>query len=104
MLMHPGKVSTRLVLEGNGRDSRMQFTKITMRTRREIMKSKNLLRRIGGFVLAAALLFGMATMSSTAVQARGRGGHGGGGHGGGFHGHGHHGGGFSFGLGYPGYY
>jgi hypothetical protein len=67
------------------------------------MKRNNLLRRISGFVLAAALLFGMAAMSSTAVQARGRG-HGGGGHGGGFHGRGYHGGGFSFGLGYPGYY
>ena len=68
------------------------------------MKRNNLLRRISGFVLTAALLFGMATMSSTAVQARGRGGHGGGAHGGGFHGHGYHGGGFSLGFGYPGYY
>jgi len=63
------------------------------------MKRNNLLRRISGFVLAAALLFGMATMSSTAVQARGHGGHGG--HGGGFHGHGRHGGGFGIGFGYP---
>jgi hypothetical protein len=66
------------------------------------MKRNNLLRRISGFVLAAALLFGLATMSSTAVQAQR--GHGGGGHGGGFHGRGGHGGGFSFGFGYPGYY
>jgi hypothetical protein len=47
------------------------------------MKGKNSLRRIGGFVLAASLLFGVATMSSTAVQAQ-RGFHGGGFHGGGF--------------------
>ena len=43
------------------------------------MNGKNLLRTIGGFVLAASLLFGVAIMSSTAVQAQ----HGGGGHGGG---------------------
>jgi len=55
------------------------------RRRRQIMKGKNSLRRIGGFVLAASLLFGVATMSSTAVQAQ-RGFHGGGFHGGGFHG------------------
>ena len=80
------------------------------------MKGKNLLGRIGGFVLAASLLFGVATMSSTVVQAQ-RGGHGGGFHGGGFHGGGFHGGGFrgggfrgrgfgpGFGWGYPyGYY
>src|SRR5882724_5040619 len=66
------------------------------------MKGKNLLHRIGGFVLAASLLFGVATMSSTAVQAQR-----------GFHGGGFHGGGFRsrvfigprFGYGYPyGYY
>jgi hypothetical protein len=34
------------------------------------MKGKNSLRKIGGFVLAASLLFGVATMSSTAVQAQ----------------------------------
>ena len=60
------------------------------------MKGKNLLHRIGGFVLAASLLFGVATMSSTVVEARG--GHGGGRHGGGFHGGGFHGGGFHGGL------
>ena len=48
------------------------------------MKGKNSLRKIGGFVLAASLLFGVATMSSTAVQAQGRF-HGGGFRGGGFH-------------------
>jgi hypothetical protein len=35
------------------------------------MNGKNLLRRIGGFVLAASLLTGVATMSGT-VQAQGR--------------------------------
>src|SRR5882724_10473009 len=34
------------------------------------MKGKNSLSRIGGFVLAVALLFGVAIMSSTAVQAQ----------------------------------
>ena len=78
----------------------------------EIMNGKNLRRKLGGFVLAASLVFGAAVMSSTAVQARGS--HGGGGfHGGGFHGGGFHGGGFrsrifigpGFGYGYPyGYY
>ena len=73
------------------------------------MKERSILSKVGGFFLAAALLFGVAMMSSTAVQAQ-RGGHGGGGfHGGGFRGHG----GFSgrvfigprFGWGYPyGYY
>jgi hypothetical protein len=48
------------------------------------MNAINLLRRIGGFVLAASLLFGAAIMSSTAVQAQGRF-HGGGFRGGGFH-------------------
>jgi len=78
------------------------------------MKRKNSLSRIGGFVLAVSLLFGVAIMSSTAVQAQ-RGSHGGGGfHGGGFHGGGFHGGGGfhnrvffgpRFGYGYPyGYY
>jgi len=85
------------------------------------MKGNNLLRRFGGFVLAALLLFSVAIMSSTAVQAqRGHGGgfhgggfHGGGFRGGGFHDRGFHGGGFrthifigpGFGYGYPyGYY
>jgi hypothetical protein len=40
------------------------------------MDRKNLLRRIGGFVLGASLVFGVATMSSSAVQAQ-RGFHGG---------------------------
>ena len=69
------------------------------------MKGKNSLSRIGGFVLAVALLFGVAIMSSTDVQAQ-RGFHGGGG----FHSGGFHGGGrthvfigprFGFGYGYP---
>ncbi len=34
------------------------------------MNRKNLLRRIGGFVLGTALLFGVAIMSSTAVEAQ----------------------------------
>ncbi len=67
------------------------------------MNGKNLLRRIGGVVLAASLLFGVAIMSSTAVQAQR------GFHGGGFHGGGRRGGGFHarvfvgprFGYGYP---
>ena len=59
------------------------------------MKGKNLLNRIGGVVLAAALLFGVAIMSSTAVQAQ-RGGGGGFQGGGGFHGGGFHGGGRGF--------
>jgi hypothetical protein len=57
--------------------------------RRQIMKGKYLLRRIGGSVLAASLLFGVAIMSSRDVQAqRGGGFHGGAGFhsGGGFHG------------------
>jgi hypothetical protein len=63
------------------------------------MKGKNLLSRIGGFVLAASLLFGVATMSSSVVQAQ-RGFHGGGFHGGGFFGPR-----FGYGWGYPyGYY
>ena len=57
------------------------------------MNGKNLLRRIGGFVLAALLVFGAAIVSSTDVRAQ-RGFHGGGFHGGGFHGGGFHGGGF----------
>ena len=71
------------------------------------MKGKNSLTRIGGFVLAASLLFGVATMSSTVVQAQ-RGFHGGGFHGGGFRGGGFHNRGFfgpGWGWGYPyGYY
>src|ERR1700752_2621443 len=54
----------------------------------EVMNGKNLLRTIGGFVLSASLLFGVAIMSSTAVQAQ----HGGGGHGGGMGGCEFHGG------------
>jgi hypothetical protein len=79
------------------------------------MNGRNLIRGIGGFVLAASLLCGTAIISSTTAQAQ-RGGHGGGG--GGFHGGGFHGGGHSsviirprfgfgsrFGWGYPyGYY
>jgi hypothetical protein len=57
------------------------------------MNRKNLLRRIGGFVLAASLLSGVAMMSSTTVQAQ-RGFHGGRSHGGAFRGGGFHGGGF----------
>ena len=79
------------------------------------MNRKNLIQKIGGFVLAALLLFGVAIVSSSAVQAQ-RGGHGGGGfHGGGFHGRGFHSRGFrggvfigpryGYGYGYPyGYY
>ena len=81
------------------------------------MKGKNLLHRIGAFVLGALLVCGAAIMSSTAVSAQGRGGgfHGGGDFhgGGGFHGGGFRGGRFHtrvligprFGWGYPyGYY
>jgi hypothetical protein len=65
------------------------------------MNGKNLLQKIGGVVLSASLLFGVAIMSSSAVQAQGR-----------FHGGGFHGGfhsrvfiGPRFGYGYPyGYY
>ncbi len=57
------------------------------------MNRKNLLRRIGGFLLGALLVGGAAMMSSTTVDAQ-RGFHGGGFHGGGFHGGGFHGGGF----------
>ena len=73
------------------------------------MSGKNLLLRIGGVVLAASLLSGVAIMSGSAVLAQGHGG----GHGGGFHGGGFHGGGFHsrvfigprFGYGNPyGYY
>ena len=64
------------------------------------MNRKHLLRRMGGFVLAALLACGVAMMSSTAVNAQ---------RGGGFHGGGFHGGGFHtrvfigprFGYGYP---
>jgi hypothetical protein len=70
------------------------------------MKGKNSLSRIGGFVLAVSLLFGVAVLSGTAVNAQGRF------HGGGFHGGGFHGGGFRtrvfigprFGYGYPYWY
>ena len=63
------------------------------------MNGKNLKRKIGGFVLAALLLFSVGIMSSTAVEARG---HGRGGfHGGGFHGHGFGGPRFGVGVGYP---
>ena len=57
------------------------------------MNGKNLLRRIGGFVLAASLVSGAAMMSSTTVQAQ-RGFHGGGSHGGGFRSGGFRSGGF----------
>jgi len=67
------------------------------------MNRKHLLRRMGGFVLAALLACGVAMMSSTAVNAQ---------RGGGFHGGGFHGGGFHtrvfigprFGYGYPYWY
>ncbi|HJX89437.1 MAG TPA: hypothetical protein VJ372_03030 [Pyrinomonadaceae bacterium] len=71
------------------------------------MNRKHLLRRMGGFVLAALLACGVAIMSSTAVNAQ----RGGGFHGGGFHGGGFHGGGHTrvfigprFGYGYPYWY
>jgi hypothetical protein len=68
------------------------------------MNGKNFMRRIGGFVLAASLLIGMALMSSTVVQAQ-RGFHGGGFHGGGFRGGSRVFIGPRFGYGYPyGYY
>src|SRR5260370_18169734 len=73
-----------------------ELVKQLWRTRRHIMNGQNSLRRIGGFVLAALLMFGTAIMSSTAVEAQGRG-HGGGFHGG-FHGGGFHGGGFHGGF------
>jgi hypothetical protein len=73
--------------------------------RRQPMNGKDLLRKIGGFVLAALLLSGVAIMSTTSVQAQGF--HGGGGvrggggfHGGGFHGGGFHGGGLRDGGGF----
>ncbi len=71
------------------------------------MNGKNLLRKIGGFFLAAALLCGVAIMSNSDVQAQRRGGgfHGGGFHGGGFHSRVFIGPGFGYGYGYPyGYY
>lgn len=52
------------------------------------MNRKNLLRRIGGFILGLSLVCGAAILSSTAVDAQGRF------HGGGFHGGGFRGGGF----------
>src|SRR2546423_13200006 len=55
------------------------------------MNRKNLIQKIGGVVLAASLLFGVAMMSSNTVQAQRRGG--------GFHGGGFHGGGFRGGFG-----
>jgi len=78
------------------------------------MKGKNSLSRIGGFVLAVSLMFGVAILSGTSVNAQGRF-HGGGGfHGGNFHGRGFHGGGFhtrvligprfGYGYGYPYWY
>jgi hypothetical protein len=76
------------------------------------MKQNNSLHRIGSLVLAALILFGVAIMSSTSVQAQRRGGFHGGGFRGGFHDRGFHGGfrprifiGPRFGYGYPyGYY
>jgi hypothetical protein len=62
------------------------------------MRGKNLLRRIAGFVLAASLVFGMAAMSSSTVQARGFH-HGGGG----FHTRVFIGPRFGYGYGYYGY-
>jgi uncharacterized membrane protein len=67
---------------------------IQLLRRRQIMNRKNLLRRIGGFILGLSLVCGAAIMSSTTVDAQ-RGFHGGGGfHSGGFRGGGFHGGGF----------
>ena len=60
------------------------------------MNGKNLLQRLGGLVLAASLLFGVAILSNTTVQAQ-RGFHGGGG----FHGRGF---GPRFGFGNPYWY
>jgi hypothetical protein len=71
---------------------------------RQVMKRTNLIKRIGGVVLGVSLLFGVAMMSTTSVQAQR----------GGFHGAGFHGGGhsrviigprvgFGFGRGYYGY-
>src|SRR5258705_13191127 len=81
------------------RVSTLRSGKQIWRRRRKIMNGKNLLRTIGGFVLDASLLFGVAIMSSTAVQAQhGGGGHGGGGMGGG----GGHGGGGMGGGGFHG--
>lgn len=71
-----------------------------------------LIRGLAAIVLFCIYAFGtlgtsalVLGASSTAVLARGGGGHGGGGHGGGFGGggHGFRGGGFGFGF-YPGYY
>jgi hypothetical protein len=75
------------------------------------MNRTNLRKRIGGLVLAASLIFGVALMSTSSVQAQRGGFHGGGFHGGGFHGGGFHGGGIHtrvfigprFGYGYYGY-
>lgn len=75
------------------------------------MNEKNLMQKIGGVVLAGSLLFGVAIMSNSTVQAQRRGGgfHGGGFHGGGFrggfHSRGFIGPRFGWGYGYPyGYY
>jgi hypothetical protein len=62
------------------------------------MKAKYLLRGVGGLVLSALLIFGVAAGGASTAEAQ-RGGyhggfHGGGFHGGGFHGRGFHGGGF----------
>ena len=67
------------------------------------MNRKNLIRRIGGFVLAALLLVSVGMMSSTAVEARGRGGFHGGFHGRGFHAGPRFGFGFGYPYGYPAY-
>jgi hypothetical protein len=67
------------------------------------MNGKNLLRKLGGVVMAALIIFGVAMMSTSPAFARGGGG---GGHGGGFHGGGFHTGVFigpRFGYGYYGY-
>ena len=67
------------------------------------MNGKNLIRRIEGFILAALILFSVGIMSSTAVEARGRGGFHGGFHGRGFHAGPRFGFGFGYPYGYPAY-
>ena len=69
------------------------------------MRRKNLRSTIGGFLLAISLVFGVALISSTTVDAQGRGFHGGGGFHGGFHSRVFIGPRFRFGYyGYPYYY
>ncbi len=68
------------------------------------MNSKNVIRKVGGLLLAIALVLGVAMMSGTAVQAQ-RGFHGGGAfHGGGFRGRGFIGPRLGYPYGYYGYW